>query len=114
MAWIFAELAVDEVHAAVAARWDLSGPLPTPRDGWLRCPVCAAQRLQIRHWHWHTRDNATVPHRCDVAFKCADCSAVWLHGVPVPPDYWYRNATAAARVGWRDGRRMLEEHRGQA
>lgn len=112
----FPDLSAEEVHAAVAAKWDLSGPLPVPRGDWLRCPVCGSDAMQIRHWFWHARDHAVIPWRCDLSVKCAACSAVWLHGIAVPADYYDRHSERSHKrlIGWRDGRRMLEETHAEA
>lgn len=100
----FPALPAEQVHERVAARWDLSGPAPVPYPGWMACPVCRCEQIQIRWWKWHVRPpKATVPWRCDVSIKCTDCSALWTHGIPVPEDVFSRCARNLRRtVAWRD------------
>lgn len=105
----FPALSPDRVLAAVRERWDLSGPLPVPRGEWLACPVCRSGRPQPRYWLWHRKSSGTpLPFRCDVAFKCVECSAGWVHGVAVDEDTYRRRAVKERRrIEWREARRML-------
>lgn len=106
----FPALSAVEVMAAVTARWDLAGVLPVPRGEWLACPVCRAGRPQPRYWRWHRRSGTpTIPGRCDVSFKCVDCSAVWTHGVPIDADTFERRATKVNRqIWWREARTLMD------
>lgn len=68
--------------------WDLTGPLPVPRDDKIRCPVCSGEPTP-RYWQPH---EVAKEHkwRIDVSFKCSACSLVWLHGVVVSQEYYDR------------------------
>lgn len=110
---LFPELDPDQVLAATVRRWDLDGPLPVPRPGWLCCPVCGCSVVQPRYWRWHVRSGApTVAGRCDVSFKCCDCAAVWVHGVAIPEGIFETRklrGKLTRQIHWRDARVMLEE-----
>lgn len=112
LAALFPSLTAGQVHAATAARWDLSGALPVPRPGWLACPVCGCETVQPRFWRWHVRSGGpTVVGRCDVSFKCCDCAAVWVHGVAVPDGHVVApemRRRLNRQIQWRDARKMLE------
>lgn len=111
---MFPELDAEEVLVRTRLRWDLSGPLPVPVDGWLACPVCRFEQVQVRFWRFHVRSDIghTVPHRCDVSFKCTGCAAVWIHGVVLDEHTHTRMARARKRpnsqILWREGKKMLE------
>lgn len=82
-------LTLEQVLAATERYWDLSRPLPTPRDGMIRCGHCGHDGIQIRYWKWHRREESrTTPYRCDVVLKCTGCGAFWPHGVVVPEVYF--------------------------
>lgn len=85
----------DEVYATVRRVWSFAGPLPVPKTDTgsptLRCGTCGYATLLVRSWRYFKRGgDATVPYRCDVATKCATCSALTWFGVVVPPDAWER------------------------
>jgi hypothetical protein len=83
------------VLAETDRHWDLSGDLPMPRPGWLKCPVCGAADPVIRFWRFHTRPpGATLRRRCDVSVKCSACAAVWPHGLAIDEATWNRRPTA--------------------
>lgn len=90
-------------------RWDIDGVLPVPLPGWLACPVCRAEEIQAREWMFHVRKGSHAnPYRCDVSFKCCDCSAVWWHGVAVP-QAMFDARKSAARIDWRRARELLTQ-----
>ncbi len=102
----------EDIMARVAARWDLSAPLPVPRPGWLRCPVCRAPDVIPKEWRTiRIREPAghRFPFRCDVSFKCLDCSAVWVHGLPFDDVSGRRLAGGDGPrvVHWREGVGLL-------
>lgn len=106
----FPDLTAAEVHAATAARWNTTGPVPVPHDGWLACPVCRTDRPQPRWWRFHQRTGATVPWRRDISFKCVSCAHVWTHGVVLDQDAWGRRARpreTGRHIGWRDVRDLI-------
>lgn len=105
------DLDAGQVLAAVEARWDLTGPFPIPRGTWLRCPVCGAGDPQPRYWRfWERSGTPTIRYRCDVSFKCVDCSALYpTFGVPLPDDYWHQHARKPGRQIWhREARKIME------
>ena len=108
---MFPDLDAGQVAAATAARWDLSGPLPVARPGWLACPVCHTDGVQVRHWRFHERSaTPTVRWRCDVSMKCCDCGAVWVHGVALTDEAWERREPKVTTlIQWRRGLKLLEE-----
>lgn len=79
----------EAITARIAERWDLLAPLPVPRPGWLKCPVCRAVDVIPREWRIGTRNLPRgaalrrLPWRIDVGFKCLDCSTIWWHGLAV-------------------------------
>lgn len=107
---IFPDLSADEVLRRTAAHWSFDGPYPVPIGGWLRCPVCTSTEVQGRAWRYHKpAHSVTLPHRCDVTFKCTMCAHVWLHGVVVTEDYWEANARHVnTHVRWRRVLKDLE------
>lgn len=83
----------DEVYENVRRVWSFAGPLPVPnpKGPTLYCGACGCDTLIVRSWRYFTRGGgATCPYRCDVATKCATCSALTWFGVVVPPDAWSR------------------------
>ncbi len=105
----------EHIVARVAARWDLSAPLPVPRPGWLVCPVCRAPDVIPREWRIGARnlprgaELRRLPYRVDVSFKCLDCSLVWWHGVAVSETDGRRfgSRSGARVVHWREGVGLL-------
>lgn len=92
----------DEILEQVRERWDLD-PLPTPRGGWLACPVCRSDRWQIRYWRTHIRPGEhRVKHRVDVALKCTVCSGVWAHGLAIDEATFDRLRAHGEWIWWRD------------
>lgn len=108
-ALIFPDVSPEQVHSTVAEHWDLSGPYPVPTGQWIWCRVCGTDRPpQARWWRWHTRDGGTIGYRCDVAFKCTACSAVWQFGIPVPKVYYRRYASRERKfIHWREVKAAL-------
>ena len=106
---IFPDVPPGQVHDAVARHWDLSGPYPVPVGRWIWCRVCGTDRApQARWWRWHLRTAGTIGHRCDVAFKCVECSAVWQFGIPVPEAYYRRHASREGKlIHWREVKSAL-------
>lgn len=115
------ELTAEQILEAVSARWWLL-PLPHPRGDWLRCPVCRSRRVQPRQWRLGRRDRGDGPeapahrlsYRCDVSYKCTECSAVWPHGVPLTRAQALR-IDPAARTGvrvwhWRDAAGLFDRN----
>lgn len=109
---MFPDLEPDDVHRRVDAKWDFTGPLPVPKPGWMRCGFCGSDVIQARHWKRHERRGGTVRYRCDLSVKCCDCSAVWIHGIAVPDEWWhrYKHLFPGARILWRDGLDLLRKH----
>ena len=110
---MFPDLTADQVLDATRTRWDLTGPVPTPKPGWLACPVCSCDVVQPRWWRFHQRTGSpTVPWRCDVSFKCTSCAHVWVHGLVLDADAWARRAdarTTGRHITWRRARQLLEQ-----
>lgn len=95
---MISRFAPDDVHARVAKRWDFNGPLPQPTPGWLRCPICGDEQPTPRYWRFHQRPASSVRWRCDVSFKCTDCSHVWVHGIPLPDAVGEQSGVAEGSV----------------
>lgn len=115
---VFPDLPASEILVATYRMWDASGPLPVPRPGWLRCPICGTERPQPRYWELHQRtgDHAVFC-RCDVSFKCVLCAYVWVHGVALDEETWTRMRGQVRRhrrsqIGWREAKTMLENYDG--
>ncbi len=100
--------------AKVRCFWDLSGSLPVPVPGWLVCPICSSGDLLLREYRIGRRNEPRgaelrrLPYRCDVSIKCLDCSAVWLHGIPLDEATGHRinpTADSVKVVHWREAAR---------
>ena len=79
---LFARDTPEQLAARVAEKWDLTGRLPFPK--WeVLCPTCRSPHQKLRYWKFHTYLTAekTTPYRCDVGFKCRECSYVYIFGV---------------------------------
>lgn len=96
----------------VDLHWDLRWPAPVPREI-PPCPVCPDGRAVAKDWRFHSVAVAGSPRpwRCDVRFKCVDCSAVWQHGVAIP-EAMYRHGMSRfgenRTASWRKIREWLE------
>lgn len=85
-----------ELLDRVARRWHLDGRVPLPKGEWMYCGACGAgpPSQHLRSWRFgQYGENAekTWRYRCDVAFKCTDCSLVYVFGVATPQemsDFW--------------------------
>lgn len=89
-----------------AARWrfvpfgsPILGMVPVPRPGWLSCGFCGSEGVVVRGWQFHVRPGKpSIPYRCDVHVKCAQCAAGWWHGVALSfADYSLRPAASGIR-----------------
>ncbi len=77
--------------AATAEHWDFTAPVPLPRGDWMRCPVCRSDDWIPRTFGFHRgQPHASIPFRCDAAFKCGRCAAVWSHGIVPTQADWER------------------------
>lgn len=106
----FPDLGADEVLDRVGARWDLDQPVPVPIGDWLACPVCRTPEPQPRYWLFLDRSGHAIAYRCDIGFKCTDCSAVWVHGLAIPERVfrpWRKRV--GKRIDWREAKQRLEE-----
>ena len=76
----------EQLMGRVERRWDLSGDTPVPK--WdIQCPVCGSTELRKQRHRFHKRPEGwkTNPYRCDMHYKCADCSYILNpFGVPTP------------------------------
>jgi hypothetical protein len=55
----------------------------------------------IRCWRYHTRPGRpTIPYRCDVHVKCAECGMGWWHGVALPEWAWRARPLVGGWRGW--------------
>ena len=65
--------------------WFFGGPgnaVPLARPETIfTCGVCGSNKYCYRFWRWHIRKHSRIKHRCDVAFKCANCSITRSHGI---------------------------------
>jgi len=76
-----------------AAFWDMSnGILPIPRRE-LNCPSCRKRELTARRIRWRKLfpgEGSQFKFRCDLGFKCMNCSAVVYHGIVIPREMWVK------------------------
>lgn len=95
----------------VSERWDLTGLLPIPKWN-LKCDQCGKTHedgaIQLRSWSF-----AVVPwgkskntHRCDVSFKCRECSLIFYYGVVIP-DSMAQKHYVKTYYRWREGYELL-------
>lgn len=80
--------------------WRQGFPCPNPLDSsfyyMMGCPVCRSNLWCISQWQFLERDPRSgeedrplmtrFPYRCNLTLKCTQCSHVWPHGLPVPPE----------------------------
>lgn len=106
---------------AIEWMWEWRAGLPFPRYRPL-CPQCERRDTLIRQWTFRSRANEKLANvesprlgRCDVSFKCPNCSMVWFHGIVIT-DEQYEVAMAmiqedcncpARVVHHREARRIL-------
>jgi hypothetical protein len=114
---LFPDATPAAIAEAVAAWWDVAGPLPIPRAP-IACPVCAGIAYP-RAWTVYrlgepkrAEDSHRHPWRCDVSMKCHRCSAVWAHGLAITAEqarqYGANPATLeAGAYTWRQARDRL-------
>lgn len=104
---IFPDL--DGVEERVNTAWDTSGRVPVPRRQFY-CPVCRSSYLLAKDFRFHEkkRGNPSNPYRCDVQFKCCDCSMVWAHGVRLSAEEWRRRPQTQGLISWREAKKLLE------
>jgi hypothetical protein len=101
---LFPDAHAEGVAERVARAWDLSWPLPIPKDQRCHC----GGLLVCKDWKFHRRTTGTAhPWRCDVKLKCIDCSVVPIYGVVVP-----KEMTPIRRgewISWREGKEILAD-----
>lgn len=74
------DLTRNEIEYRVDSMWEFT-PFPVPK--WvIQCPVCRSCEVFIKQCSFFKRKEND--YRCDVTFKCTNCSYVWTHGVVVP------------------------------
>ena len=87
---IFPSFDPETVLKRVQEKWDLSGDFPLPK--WdIRCPVCGSPHVQARNWQFAYQYNSPTKYRCNVSFKCTECSAVWIHGVVITEEMFRKH-----------------------
>ena len=101
---------LEQVETRVRGFWDLSNGFPMPRNT-LLCPVCRSPEVGIKHCRFFKVNHKpkTTPYRCDVSFKCFNCSAVWMHGVPVPKEAFKCLHNGGRAWTWRQMRCRLNQ-----
>lgn len=97
---------IDNVLDRVRESWDLDRELPVPKFD-LQCPICNCGQIQLRQYSFHYRHKtgSRNPYRCDVSFKCTQCSLVWTHGVVVPEAMYKRHENEM--IHWREAKEIL-------
>lgn len=81
---VFPEFTIEETMNRIHSKWEMSGPVPLPKFE-VKCPVCSEKKPLLKGALFHTRRKVSSnPFRCDVKFKCIECSFVWAHGLVVP------------------------------
>jgi hypothetical protein len=108
----FPTFTTEEILERVNKYWDLSCSLPFPKFD-LGCSVCKSDEILLRQWLFHDRSKRTGSkhgYRCDVSFKCTQCSFVWVHGILVPKEMFekYRDKRM---VTWRKVKEILEREK---
>lgn len=86
-------------HVRKTWRWVAGFPLVGDRsvyDVAVACPACRSRRWCVSQWQFLERDPdagregrpfmTRFPYRCNLALKCTDCSHLWSHGIPIPPE----------------------------
>lgn len=72
----------DQIHHSVRMRWDLSGPIPSPRPRMITCcGETAFYPQRVEFFEWPPEQQHRVYGRCNVRMKCCRCSKVQDHGV---------------------------------
>jgi len=110
MVMIGHDLSEKEIWERVENHWDLSGIFPRPpwNKPWC-CPQCRSQQIFIKGMVFNRRSGSPRGYRCDVAFKCSQCSCTWVHGVPVKENMWrYHHDKGKTSYTWREIREELK------
>jgi hypothetical protein len=90
-----------EVERRVEKMWDLSGAFPIPKF-LVTCPSCQTAEVTLQQVGFTQRDwtGSPAPWRCNIGFKCCECSMVWLYGVPVSKEM-FDKGFLMGQMGWR-------------
>ena len=108
---IFPAFSEKEVLERVKRAWDLSTDFPIPKFR-IICPICKSEAIQARNWQFQYRDVGGCKYRCNVSFKCTQCSHAWVHGVVIPEELFRKhvrgNVHQTKLYHWREVKKMLE------
>lgn len=90
--------------------WTIYDEFPLPKRQF-DCPVCSDPRdnARIKHFLFHEKTVSPSKYRCDVVFKCINCSAVWVHGVVIPEEMFLKRQ--ARKYTWREARDIIEKNK---
>lgn len=90
--------------------WDMSnGIVPIPRME-LTCSCGATGTMTCRNISWRQKPSTPRPYRCDISFKCLNCSRIAHHGVVITQAMFNRaeGFTENGKIHtWRDIRDKL-------
>jgi len=109
---IFPAYSEREVLEKVSKAWTISDEdlFPLPKFI-VRCPVCESEDIQARNWQFTFKDSGGAKYRCNVSFKCCNCSSVWTHGVVIPEEMFRKhvrgNIHQTKLYHWREVRELL-------
>ncbi len=80
---LFKSYSHEEKFTKIYQRWDFSKVLPVPLFDFV-CPICGSDRIKLGEWIFFRKKSSNgTPYRCDVRFKCTECSFVPIFGVVV-------------------------------
>jgi len=111
---IFPAYSEEEVLNRVSKAWTIEegDVFPLPKFV-VECPVCKSVDIQARNWQFTLKDSGGNKYRCNVSFKCTQCSAVWTHGVVIPEIMFRKhvkgNIHQTKLYHWREVKKLLEE-----
>ena len=104
----------DEVAIRVDKFWSFESGFPQPKTE-LPCPVCRSSQGIIKDFRFFKRGGPTPnKFRCDVVFKCTECSMQWAHGVPISEELFKLRVVRGKHktrqsYSWREAQCLLEK-----
>ncbi len=78
-------LSEEEIEKNIDNHWEIYKNFLFPKFI-IKCPICGSEKVILKQERFFRRDEGRMKYRCDIAFKCSECSNVWWFGVVIPDD----------------------------